>query len=278
MRYFLILLFFLILCLFNSNSQVIGNYIGDESILYAQTKQVGQFFRRFNAEEDQYGERFSINDSLFRNPDFRKKFLNMLFDKKSIIIKKEFKKEFIDEVVNKKIPSFLNFHGGNWFAEVKTKFIYYDKEKTLTLFLQLEEEKIGSKWVITNVYFQPFHQLFLNHDTIAQSDKKFLHPLSHELDFMNLIKIFNKNEIIEQYAAKEYYPDYLTLFIYEFKKSNLKFETVINVKFHFFQINGWYFELSDFNRRSYNSGWLISNLLKISEDEKNILMRYIYHE
>jgi hypothetical protein len=50
------------------------------------------------------------------------------------------------------------------------------------------------------------------------------------------------------------------------------------VKFHFFQVDGWYFELSEFNRQGYNKGWLISTLMKITDKDKDVLMKFIYHE
>ncbi|MDD5696158.1 MAG: hypothetical protein PHD61_12750, partial [Bacteroidales bacterium] len=83
---------------------------------------------------------------------------------------------------------------------------------------------------------------------------------------------------VELYTAREYHPDFLTLFIYEVKNGNLTFKTVQQVKFHFFQVPGWYFELVDFNRRSANSGWLMANLLKITPEEKELMMKFIYHE
>lgn len=261
----------------NVQSQIIDKFVDDESMLYAHTKQVNQFFRRFNGEEDQYGNRFSINDSLYRNNQLRKEYLNILFDRESTIIPKNLKEEFIRDVTNADHPEFLNFHGGNWFAQVKTIFTYKGEDKECTLFLKLQEEKVGSKWVITNVLFDPFKAYFINPDTISEAKRKFLHPLSHELDFMNLIKVFGKDQIIEQYAEEGFTPDFLSLFIYEFRKSNLQFKNIVEVKFHFFQIDNWYFELSKYNRKGNNSGWLISNLLKISEADKEKLKKFIYH-
>ena len=86
--------------------------------------------------------------------------------------------------------------------------------------------------------------------------------MSHELDFMNLKKIFDDPDITVAYTNKDFQPDYLSLILYEIKKSNLKFNTVSQVKFHFFQLENWYFELSEFNRTGNNTGWLISNLIK----------------
>lgn len=260
----------------STQSQIIDSFVDDESMLYAHTKQVNQFFRRFNGEEDRYGKRLSINDPLLKSEAYRREFINFLFDRESSIIDNNLKSEFVNDVVDINQPQLLNFHGGNWFAQVKTLFEYKGEEKECTLFLKLQEENIGSKWVLTKVLFAPFSSYFVSTDSLDESQKKFLHPLSHELDFMNLIKVFRQDQIIEQYAERGYSPDYLSLLIYEFRKGNLKFNNILEVKFHLFQVENWYFELSEFNRRSNNSGWLISNLLKISEADKEVLKKFIY--
>ncbi len=256
-------------------AQSIGSYLGDEAILMAQTKQVNQFFRRFNCEESPDGKRYYPGDSLFRDTDLRNKYISVLFDNQNANITDQIKQDFIRTVNGRENPTFLDFHGGEWFAEVTTKFIYRGTEMPLTLFLQLQEEEVGSKWVITNVYFEPFSKLFFNS---GQNGMKFLHPMSHELDFMNLIHVFKDKNEIELYTSREYHPDFLTLFIYEVKNGNLAFKTVQQVKFHFFQVPDWYFELVDFNRRAANSGWLIANLLKINTEEKELMLKFIYHE
>ena len=256
-------------------SQVISEYLGDEGALYAETKQINQFFRRFNSEEDLKGKRLTTNSPFYRNPKYREKYINGLFDYENKRIKESLKLEFINDVIADSSQKILKIHGGEWLAEVHTEFNYLGKEKEVILYLKLEDTNPGSKWVINHVYFEPFYNLFQK-DTANRIN--FLHPMSHELDFMNLRKAFQKGEKVENYTAKEYKPDYLTLFMYECKKANLKFKTVINVKFHFFQIDNWYFELSDFNRADYNSGWLISNLMKIPKNQKDILLRYIYRE
>ncbi len=52
----------------------------DESKLYAETKQVNQFFRRFNGEEDEKGERYYPRDKQYRSEKLRKKYIGILFD------------------------------------------------------------------------------------------------------------------------------------------------------------------------------------------------------
>ncbi|NJO92403.1 MAG: hypothetical protein HC831_28115 [Chloroflexia bacterium] len=56
------------------------------------------------------------------------------------------------------------------------------------------------------------------------------------------------------------------------------FQSVEDVKFHVFQINNWYFEMQYFNRKGDNTGWLISNLIKIPEKDKASLIKSISHE
>ncbi len=277
MKRLAVLAAFLIACAV-SEAQILEDYLGDESDLYASTKQVNQFFRRFNGEEDLKGERYYPEDHMYRNKGLRKTYLENLFNSENPYITPALVQSFVDDMLDDKNPVFLDFHGGNWFAEVSTVFNYKGQDKYLTLFLQLEKDTIGSKWVITNVYFEPFARLFADQDSLRTAGQKFLHPMSHELDFMNLVKAFDSRESLENYIAWKYHPDFLTLFIYEFKLGNLTFRTVSKVKFHFFQVPGWYFEISDYNRKDFNTGWLISTLMKISPDEKDILLKYIYHE
>lgn len=271
------LFLFSIFCLapLGLQAQGVSEYLGDESVLYAETKQVNQFFRRFNGEEDTEGNRYYKGDRDYRDTQLRQKYLGMLFDNQNKGVPANLKKEFIQQVTSKSDPSFLNFHGGDWFAEVIATFIYKGKEQKATLFLKLQEEEVGSKWIFTKAYFEPFARLF-HSDTTSKGN--FLHPLSHELDFMNLRKVFQDKEKVDLYTARGYQPDYLSVFLYEIKNSNLKFKTINSLKFHFFQVDGWYFQLSRFNRPGHNRGWLISDLVKATPKEKELLSKYIYYE
>jgi len=248
----------------------------DESKLYAETKLVNQFFRRFNGEEDEKGERYYPRDKQYRSEKLRKKYIGILFDDSNSGISSDLKVQFAKDVLDKTKPIILDFHGGNWFSEVHTTFTMNGKNEPVTLFMELEKDHEGTKWVISKVYASMFDPYF-KRDTTKVG--KFLHPLSHELDFMNFRKAFNYTDSISQFASKRFVPDHLSLFLYEVKKGNLKFKTVEELKFHFFQVNGWYFELAEFNRPGYNSGWLISNLVKVNnESEKNLLRKYLYYE
>lgn len=261
-----------------SEAQNIGSFQYDESELYAETKQINQFFRRFNGEEDKHGERLYARDKDFRTYKLRKKYLPNLFNLENSILSEAAKEKFSELVLDKHDPIFLEFHGGGWICELKTIFRYRGVEEELTLLMVLQEEEVGSKWVIDGVYFEPFNDVLKKPDNSNFNDRKFLHPLSHEVGFMNIFRVFNETDSLEYFARRDFTPDYLSLFFYEIKEGRLEFKTVKDQKFHFFQVDGWYFELTYFNRDGYNSGWLISNLLEVDDKNRDILLNYIYHE
>ena len=275
MRSCLIVSLFLLSLTYRSYSQVINDMQADEDKFLARTKQVNQFFRRFNGEEDVEGNRLYDGDKEYRSPKLRREYLRILFDEQSKSISPDLMKEFIAFVTDRKDPHFLDFHGENWTAQVDVEFNYEGTKQNGIMFMKLEKAGLGYKWVIDNVYFHPFEEFFIADTTYT---KKFLHPMSHEIEFMNLRKIFEDKDSLQQYFIKGYKPDQMSLFLYEAGKGHLKFVTVRDVKFHFFQIPDWYFELSFVNRGGYNSGWMITNLVKYKPEEESMLRAYIYYE
>ena len=266
------LLAMILLWVCNGIAQTIGDFKMDETELYAMTKQMGQFMRRFNYEEDQFGERLNPKDPRYHNKEMRRQSLPILFDQEKYGKQTELQRYFIEDVT-KDDSTFMTFLGGRWYSEVSCTFKYNGKPVSVILFLAVEKEGLGSKWVLTNVYFSEFNKLFPNGE-IAEREKHFLHPMSHELDFMNIYKAFQNPDVIEYYASKEYQPDYLTLFFYEIKRGKLVFQHVDGVKFHVLQIKDWYFEVSWFNRSGLNSGWLMSNVIYMPEKEKTNVIKF----
>lgn len=275
------LFFILILLVLNGNSTLllaqgsrnIGNFLVDETELYAMTKQMSQFFSRFNQEEDQNGKKLHPNSEAYRNNSLRKNILPHLFDRENQRTTSALKNYFIEDLTSQEDSNFMEFLGGRWYAEVSANFNYQGRNVNILMILMIEKERLGSKWVLSNIYFPAFNKLFPAGE-LAEKEKHFLHPMSHELDFMNIHKAFSTPEVIEYYAAKSFHPDYLSLFFFEIKSGRLKFINVESLKFHIFQIKNWYFEVSWFNRGGTNSGWLISNLMYINESEKLPLLKF----
>ena len=237
---------------------------------------MNQFFRRFNGEESIDGTtRFYPEDSLFQNEKLRRGFVSILFDNQTSGISPELKNEFISTVLSPNFPQYLVFHKPGWIAEVDAVFSYKGKKENVTFIMKIQPEGLGYEWVIDQVIFEPFKDLF---NKPVGPGKDFLHPLSHELGFMNMRRAFQDSENPESFTPSSYSPDYLAIFLFEMKQNNLRFETVNSLKFHFFQIGGWYFEVNQFNRPGFNTGWLVSNLMRLGPGDKETLLRYIYDQ
>jgi hypothetical protein len=197
----------------------------------------------------------------------------MLFDQNNRNMPELLKEAFISDVTKSNAPAYLDFHGENWYSEVNAWFMRGRERVNVILFMTLVKENLGSKWVINDVYFPPYENLYKRDEN---SLTRFLHPLSHELDFMNLDRVFGSEEYIGDYFNQEYEVDKLSIFLFELRTNQLKFQQVTEVKFHFFQLDGWYVEISEFNRPGFNTGWLISNLIRLEPGQKERLMNFIY--
>lgn len=255
------------------HAQIISEDEQVEQQILASTKQLNQFFSRFNGEEDPKGREFEPDDRQYRNSRLRKRFLSILFDEENAGFSASLFEEFMNRVTSDENPVFLDLHSDDWFAVVNTSFLYKGQSMPLTLYMKIQEEGLGYEWVISDLSFEPYKTLF---EKQRGQTKEFLHPMSHELDFMNLRKAMVKGGSPESYTLADFEPDFLTLFLYEVKMGNLVFETVNRVNFHFFTVDDWYFSLNNFNRPGYNTGWLISDLLKINDQQKEDLLKILY--
>ena len=258
-------------------NQQIGQVVYDESLFYSEVKQVNQFFRRFNHEENAMGVRYADNTSEFRSNEMRKPYMVSLFDRQGFSISAEVRDAFVKEVTNDGKPLYLDFYGDKWYAELTTKFLWNGEERTILLYLKLEPEHKGYKWVICNVEVPEFNNLYRQ---VNEEERIgiFLHPMSHEIDFININKAFQDPDKIGCYIGKNFKPNHLSLFIDAMRKQNLSYISVNHVKFHFLQFDGWWFEINYLNRSDVNSGWLITNMLKINKEDYISLKRAFDYE
>lgn len=220
--------------------------------LQASTKQINQFFRRFNAEEAPDGQRWYEGHVDFRSPYFRRKYIPLLIDKQAGI-PDSLTSAFVAESVENN--QYLSLHAGNFLAEVQVVFAWEGRLDTVQLMLSVQEEEIGSKWVIVGV--QGISQLTVGYKDTGQV---FLHPMSHEIEFMNLFRAFQDAENLHSYVKEDFSPDGLSVLWYEIQRKRVVFKSVLGVRFHCRQIPGWYFVLQQKLRPELNSGWLITKL------------------
>jgi hypothetical protein len=258
--------------LFGQGSQMMEDFGYNEEVFRASTKQVNQFFRRFNGEEDPDGKRYLPSDRKYRDFKVRKEYLPLLIDPTVYRGNRSQIQDFSDHVNDRKNPIFLDNHKDEWLAEVACEFLWNGKPIGVVLLMKLQPQGEGYEWIIDDISSDAFAQKF-NKD--EGKEKPFIHPMSHELDFMNLKKAFEKGQP-ESFTQNGFKPDLLSVFLFELNTNELYFKSVQSLRFHFFSIPGWYFEISEYNRPGMPSGWLISNLVKVTDDQKLQLKEYVY--
>ena len=84
-------------------AQTLGDFQYDESKLYAETKQINQFFRRFNGEEDKMGERLYKKDKDFHSRKLRKKYMDLLYNLDNSILTDAVKEKFNKIIEHRKL-------------------------------------------------------------------------------------------------------------------------------------------------------------------------------
>ena len=157
------LVFVLVILLGFSTMPVEGQSIGDvqmdEAHLYAMTKQMGQFIRRFNYEEDQFGNKINPADPSYHNQQKRQGSMAILFDQQTYGNQPDLQRFFIEDVTGND-STFMEFLGGRWYSEVSATFKYRGRDVSVIMILGVEQEGLGSKWVLNNIYFSEFNKLF----------------------------------------------------------------------------------------------------------------------
>lgn len=234
-----------------------------EEIFTVRTKQFSEFTERFNYKSDFNGNPV---DQAFITKMPREKMISLLFDLKdprTVSGNQNYSEEyikdrasFINYVSEKQL--LINSHSTGIIAEAKARVLYNGKPQTISLFLNQEQVgKTSIKWVLLSAKGEIFN--IFKADT---SMVRFIPPTSHETDFMNLKRALEDTEHLQDYASKDFRPDYLTLFFYSIKTGILKYDYVEDVTYHIIDIPGWYFKVKDFNRNELNSGWLIFDVSK----------------
>lgn len=263
MKFFLLIQFLLIFCFFASaQSQMLyGNDVFEKlpDRYVMQIKQLDHFIERFNNRKNEPGFRFDAPDQKSLNRD---EAIASLFNH-GLLHRGTFKEDaiaFIKEVTGQSLH--LSFYDNEYFATVDCKVLYKERLKDLKLTLSLEgDAKDGSRWIIIGAEAD-----FLD---LQQSEtNKIIPPSNHEVDFTELINLFNeqKNEVIN-YTREDYKPHQLDILFYIIKNNEIKLLSTSLPTYHFLQVNGWIFTVDFFNRDSNNSGWLISSLKKAESSD-----------
>lgn len=262
MRYIIIGFLLLIssqfaLAQFSDNSQV------REKFSY-EIIQIEEFIERFNVDKSTKLLKY-IKE---QNPDMvvdRREFITTLFDYNYYITEESLISEFVDFACNPSDPFYLSFYDSDWYAEVSCLVEYQNKEDIARLIMMNQfEADSASKWVISGVSCKLF-EFPESKDTMA-----ILSPVSHGTGFIALHNAFNDGKNAQNYITDDLVMDELSYMVFMMKSNKIDIKEVSGTKYHFLQIPGWALTIEYLNRKELNAGWLITNLRKLSPEEKEI--------
>lgn len=267
-RHFLWVVFTFI-CIIANGQKVIFNQLND-GLYDSRIKLVDEFFDRFNGKEGHPA--ITKNDK-----NYRKKNLTLVFDGKMFKSKDDPKfkelQNFTDSVISNNIC--INYSDSTWFAKAVCHGKLKGKEVDFTLCLNVEYRREDMyKWVIARAEGDIFKL-----KPSLKSDKIMLMPDDHETNFMSLHRITTeKDDLITCYMQKDYLLDETSVFLSDVYNGLLDIEYVKDLQFEFYQVPGYIFSIKFIERETNNTGWLISNFKKATEDEKSNFLNYLYNK
>ena len=216
-----------------------------------------QFFERFNGQD--------VPPEISKNrSDLRAALLFSCFEYDTASAHSQKVVDFITDMVNDSVS--LIFDKTDWMAIAECEArLGKNDTGTVVVRMKVETDTIGwfLKWSIVSVE-SPL--LYLDPD--VRSSVLSLSPVAHELNFQELRKIttaHSKN--ILNYASQDFVPDMTTVFYQLVMSGRMKLGSVRHLTY-LFVADGWKFTVEFYERETTNSGWLISSITKIDNDNK----------
>jgi len=266
------------LCIpFVSNAQFFSNFDPEEDLFKYEVKNIDEFIDRFNDDTASYLHRMYVKDHGASAHVPRQQLVVSVFDlgNSSFSGTAGTAMAFLRQVLDVNNPVLLSFTDTGWYARASAIFARDGKLVVIPLILRVESWRDEwVKWIITGVgkeapYMGPAPSISVpgNHGKAPT----YISTSAYVTNFVELHYIFKNLKDPGLYFDKAFLStDQCRLFISAIAEGQLRFKCVNNIIFHFYQVPGWIFSVKQYNRRTLNSGWLISDLVKADSSEKNM--------
>jgi len=261
------------ICQHRLHAQIISNDNGasDKHFIY-EVKEIDEFFERFNDAPNSFLRSVYKARHIKFNIE-RQQLIRSLFNDENKSLDSMMITQFISDVTRKKKPLYINFYGGNWYAELTCKFRYNGTSIFIPVFMKIETApNKGSKWMIVAVGPSSLKsKIEVTEMTQSRIKTKIISPTSHGTNFVSLKRAFEDKENLSSYFEKLYLKRSHMLELYNaILHGEIEFLNVVKIKYHFFLDDKWIFTVENFSRAALNSGWLINNMQKVSPPELEI--------
>ena len=243
-----------------------------------KVKSIDDFFERFNGEQNT--ELVSYLSANYPEKQLtRPQWIMSLFNREDPgFLTDSGKVAFIQQVTDSVKPQLLNYKDNFWYAWVDGHVIYKGRRLPLTMVLKVKKSPGGAySWSIVSA-----HASFLSNAGLPSmkldslnadsTQKYFLSPVSHGIDFITLDKFFKSKTKVRNYLLQQKNNPETEKLVSMISRGELQFVQVRKIRYYLLQIKGWIVEIDYFNRPGRNTGWLINRLLPVSPDGKRSFM------
>lgn len=222
-------------------------------------KSVDELMKRFNGEEA-YPELDTAEVG------FREKNLLLLMDFDMSQVQKKEAMDFIKAVNDNQVK--LSYESPDWIAVATCLGKYKSKQFKVRLALRTECIRGNVyRWAICGAD-GVLGQIV---DTLQ---RRAISPTEHEIHFIELQSIFhNECDDIFGYREEGRTIDPLSVFFALIHSGAAKMETVADLKFVFLEVPGYVFTIEEKARKANNSGWLITEIQRMNNAEKQQYVR-----
>ncbi len=261
-------------------AQVFTNDAGtrEKHFIY-EVKHIDEFFERFNNDTSSFIRKAYKTYHIKYNID-RPKLIKSLFNYETKTWDQAVIDNFVKDVTAPRSGK-LNFMAEGWYAEARSRFQYNGGTIDIPIILRIStDNRLRCKWVIAAV--KPGG---LKTDTTgvaareAEGMQKFINPVSHTTNFIELAKAFDDKEHLADYFEPDFFKRNNSLSFYNAILNNrATFLYVKDITYHFLQAGKWIFTVDYFPRESLNAGWLINSIRKASVIDKGQYLRTLLEE
>lgn len=186
-----------------------------------------------------------------------------LFNRSSdfILAKQDTVINFVDNMLREKRT--LSFSDSSWYADVLSVIKYKGMQKDIRLILKTELVDKGIyRWAICGI------NGLTEAGVIIPTSFGFIEPIDNELNFIGMDSRLQKDyQNAFGYKSADSKISQLSIFLYLLQDHQITIEFVDKIKYHFLNIPG-YVLILEHNTTPMNSGWLISDISVLSDNEK----------
>lgn len=252
----------------DSSCQVVINQEYFNKLFKARVNNIDEFMDRFN------GDKFHLSIDTTKADC---KILNIisLFNAEGLEGNQEALSK-IEAFAEKALASGakLHYEDSLWFAMAPCHGKYKGTDVEFILWLNVEHRRGEMyKWVIAKASGDIFKLT-----PSIENEQLMISPVEHDINFMQLGRITTEtDDLILNYKQKQFTLDETSVFFTLVNQGLLDIEYVYDLQFVFMQVPGYQIVIKDFDRLTANSGWLIKDIIPISDKDKQAYLDFVYN-